>query len=945
MDDTLSGGVSMEVVERLMDELEIMVERGGFSYKGFTVSGKDPDHKLSEDGVSIKAAGHVWYPKEDTIALNVKKLNFAKKQRGRKTVAIHEIPDKLTPGDCRSKVGEIFDMTGLLTPITAPMKVDLHKLIQRKLKWDEAMPDEFRQIWTSHFEMMEEIKNVRFQRAVIPEDAISLDAETLDFGDASKEVICVAIYIRYKRKGGGHSCQLLFSRSKLVPDDMTQPRAELFAALINTHCGEVVRRSLEKTHRKAIKFTDSQITLHWICSIEKSLELWIRNRVVEIQRFTNPDDWRYVESGDMIADIGTRPVASLDVVRQDSEWIQGYEWMHWDESEFPMMTAEQVKIANQEKQSNTDVQISKFDTHIGMTSIAPKNETYLTEHAERIAQRYQFSEYIIDPNYRSFNKVIRLTAIWIVYIHKLRHRAKLKEKHPITDLPDSITLIIPEDVINKAKQYFFRKATLEVEKFAKPSQYKNISHESHGVLMYTGRILPTEAVTIVGKATEVMKDLSSSSFKVPLVDRYSPLAVSISNEVHWYHKTAKHTGRETVWRYVLQSCFIIEGRSLIETIGKSCERCRYLNKRTLDVIMGAVSGYNLTIAPAYYISQVDIAGPFLAYSPHNKRSTIKIYFVVICCATTSSINIKVMEDYTTTAFINAFTRFSCEVGYPKTLLVDEGSQLIKGCETMKLKFWDIKFRLHEDVSVDFEVCPVGGHNFNGKVERKIREVKKSINKTVANERLALLQWETLGSTIANSINNMPLSLGYTQPNMEFIDLLTPNRLKLGRNNERSPIGEMTVSEPNKVIEENQAIFNAWFEVWLSAHVPKLMSQPKWFHSDKDMKKGDVVLFLKKDCIVGSNYRFGMVEDVDVGRDGKIRQVKVRYRNHNETVDRFTDRAVRSLVVIRRADEMNVMEEMGEIARYVENQRTSKIRDSNTAGECNSTVFPPHTFDI
>ena len=72
---------------------------------------------------------------------------------------------------------------------------------------------------------------------------------------------------------------------------------------------------------------------------------------------------------------------------------------------------------------------------------------------------------------------------------------------------------------------------------------------------------------------------------------------------------------------------------------------------------------------------------------------------------------------------------------------------------------------------------------------------------------------------------------------------------------------------------------------------------------------------------------------------------MKYRNHNESVDRFTDRAVRSLVVIRRADEMNVMEEIGEIARYVENQRTSRVRDSNTAGECNGTVFPPHTIDI
>ena len=96
--------------------------------------------------------------------------------------------------------------------------------------------------------------------------------------------------------------------------------------------------------------------------------------------------------------------------------------------------------------------------------------------------------------------------------------------------------------------------------------------------------------------------------------------------------------------------------------------------------------------------------------------------------TTSTTLIKVMDDYSTTTFLQAFIRFSCEVGYPKMLLPDEGSQLVKGCESMRLDILDLKHRLHKDVAVDFEVCPVGGHNMHGKVERKIREVKISLEK-------------------------------------------------------------------------------------------------------------------------------------------------------------------------------------------------------------------------
>ena len=41
--------------------------------------------------------------------------------------------------------------------------------------------------------------------------------------------------------------------------------------------------------------TDSQITLHWIHNEEKTLEQWLRNRVIEIQRFTSKQQWYYLK--------------------------------------------------------------------------------------------------------------------------------------------------------------------------------------------------------------------------------------------------------------------------------------------------------------------------------------------------------------------------------------------------------------------------------------------------------------------------------------------------------------------------------------------------------------------------------------------------------------------------------------------------------------------------
>ena len=65
--------------------------------------------------------------------------------------------------------------------------MDLHKLVKRGLSWDDAIPDDLRSVWVSYFEMMQEIGNLRFQRAVVPEDAANLDINTIDAADASNK--------------------------------------------------------------------------------------------------------------------------------------------------------------------------------------------------------------------------------------------------------------------------------------------------------------------------------------------------------------------------------------------------------------------------------------------------------------------------------------------------------------------------------------------------------------------------------------------------------------------------------------------------------------------------------------------------------------------------------------------------------------------------------------
>ena len=77
------------------------------------------------------------------------------------------------------------------------------------------------------------------------------------------------------------------------------------------------------------------------------------------------------------------------------------------------------------------------------------------------------------------------------------------------------------------------------------------------------------------------------------------------------------------------------------------------------------------------------------------------------CSTTGTTSMWMMDDFRTISFFQAFIRLSCEVGYPKILLTDEGSQFLKACKTMEFDFHDVKQKLYTGHNVEFDVCPVG----------------------------------------------------------------------------------------------------------------------------------------------------------------------------------------------------------------------------------------------
>ena len=117
-----------------------------------------------------------------------------------------------------------------------------------------------------------------------------------------------------------------------------------------------------------------------------------------------------------------------------------------------------------------------------------------------------------------------------------------------------------------------------------------------------------------------------------------------------------------------------------------------------------------------------------------------------------------------------------------------------------------------------------------------------------------LQWDTLFAKIANTIDDMPLAKGNTSNDSHLgFEIITANRLKLGRNNQRSLVGPgMTLDLPGhltRLLKQNKQIFKAWYQIFIDEIHALTLKPSKWQVSGRQPVKDDVVLFVFND----SNY--------------------------------------------------------------------------------------------
>ena len=726
-------------------------------------------------------------------------------------------------------------------------------------------------------------------------------------------------------------------------------------------------------------FGDSMISICWLTSEKLRLELFHRNRVLQIRRGTKLENVYYVKTNFNPADCGTRPdQVRLTDMGPNSKWECGAQWMNLEITEAVkkgfIKPASELRMTKELENEFKEGLVfgDRDEDFLGQTGISVNalNQTRV----KKLTERTEFSKYLVNPTKYSFPSIVRIygyifkfignaskgrkmlgpllreTELWFsVFPCKVGSVVMNPVQINLQSMPvdtncgspvstyfiqkqlilnsnaDAKPCLLSENSLHQALLYLFRKGTFEVKKFVSKQTLSKISHEVDGILLSKNRLI--EGMNFVETGELGQLNIGSLGVKVnaPILDRYSPLSYSISQHIHWH--VSNHRGIETTNRLMLEHVFVIQGMSLCKELADECIRCHMKRKKLLEVPMGPISQDQLVLAPPFHVTMLDLCGPMRAYVPGFERETrnrraidYKLYIMVCVCVTTKIINLQVLEGKSADSIIEGFSRLCAEVGVPNMVHVDLDSGALAGFQGVEFEFRDLQSRLWTQYGISFSTCPKGGHDQHGLVERAIKSIKETfLDAGLDKKRIHSLGWQTFAKIAENAYNNIPIGYSYSRShdNTDLLKIITPNMLRVGRINSRALQGPIRLpTSKREILKHVENLYQGWFRIFKDAVVPKLINQPKWFRIEEHLSESDLVYFQKDEGDISGSWTLGQVDQLVVSRDGFIRRAIIKYFNAGEDRPQFSDRSVRKLVKLWSIEESSLFEDLKEVDKRV-----------------------------
>ena len=330
----------------------------------------------------------------------------------------------------------------------------------------------------------------------------------------------------------------------------------------------------------------------------------------------------------------------------------------------------------------------------------------------------------------------------------------------------------------------------------------------------------------------------------------------------------------------MQGYWTTEASKLAKKVKAGCVTCKYLDARPINQVMGDIPKTQLINQVAWGEVELDLFGPFSCRGEVNKRTTKKVWGMVVVDRNSGAVHCDIVLDYSSEETVKALRRFASLRGWPSVIASDPGSQLESSSGRIESWWESMRGQLSEfatETRFKWIVSPANSPWRQGRAEVRIKAIKRLLKISAGSYRLTPSELQTVLFEAANLSNERPIGVYKTSSSDGSFPVITPNSLLMGRSRNAVPddaqLGShLKKSERFELIQ--QATSDFW-SLWVKQVTPEKILRQKWHSTGRNLKTGDVVLIHEKTAIKGS-YLLGLVKEAKEGRDGFVRSCTVTY---------------------------------------------------------------------
>lgn len=832
IDDLCTGGNSVEEVKYIKSRISEIMQTAGFELRKFAcnnlevlsssnIENTDNFIELGE-ACQSKTLGLLWDPKLDIFKYSIKPIsgNFWSKR----TIL--------------SVIAKIYDPLGLLAPVVIIAKLLVQRLWQAKISWDESVPLDVHTAWLNFKSQLDNINHIVIPRHVLIQSPVSIELH--GFSDASEVAYGACLYIRSVSSLGQISIQLLCAKTRVAPlKTVTIARLELCAALLLAQLSDKVKRALNLNIDKQFYWCDSNITLSWIKSSPHQWKIFIANRVSQIQSYTTPDDWFYVNTRENPADLLSRGLNPGSLVSEPL-WWHGPTWLNKSINEWPQ------RVFSNSDHSTFDMPEKRAVKPLSFPIVVHDKDDSLFK------------------RFSSFTKLQRVVA----YCQRFLRNSKL------SIISRSIGPL-SVDELNVALKTLIRL----VQENAFATDFHNLkksnSVSNNSKLLSLNPFIDQDNIIRVGGRLQNSNFTYSKKFPIVLPSDHTFSMLLVRFE----HIRLLHGGPQLVLSNLRERYWLISGRNLVRKVIRTCVTCSRLNPSKVQYLMGELPIHRVSQCRAFYNVGIDFCGPFLLRDRLTRNfKKIKAYVCLFVCLSTRAVHLELVSDLSTDAFIASLRRFFARRGLSANIYSDHGSNFLGARNEIQRFFNQHKITIQDKLTLDnvkWHFIPPRSPHFGGIWEAGVKSVKFHLKRVLGNAILGFEDFATVLTQIEACLNSRPLSP--LSPDCSDFQPLTPAHFLIGQSLMTLPDHNYTEAKEGRLskFQKLQKIVQHFWQRWSKEYISEMQVRSKWKKNFPNLIQPGVIVLIKEDNLPPLKWQLGVVELVHPGNDGIVRAATIR----------------------------------------------------------------------